>query len=235
MKTAVILAAGVGSRLRPITNDIPKSCVEINGVSLLERIITQLHTGKSEVRIIVVAGFQSGKIEEIIESKKMFAEVVINADYENTNNMESCRIGLELSGDSDCIIVNADCIYDDEIVHRMIASEVTTIAVDSSEYFEENMKVRIANGAVVEMSKKLLDCTTNITSIDLYHFKNDDKEKLLGVMKGYRERQDLQQWTEVAIDDVSNYIEILTNDFNGLRWVEIDNHEDLEKARRLWA
>ena len=78
------------------------------------------------------------------QNKDMNIDVVINEDFETTNNMESCRLALESFDYEDCIIVNADCIYDDKIVIKMLAAHESCIAIDSSQYCEENMKVSLS-------------------------------------------------------------------------------------------
>ncbi|GAB7225724.1 phosphocholine cytidylyltransferase family protein [Vibrio owensii] len=234
MKTVVILAAGIGSRLRPITQEVPKSLVQVAGVPLLERLTKQILKHNSCYEIIVVAGYLSEKIESSMRSVNDNIKVIVNKDFETTNNMESCRLGLESTDYKDCIIVNADCIYEDSIVHTMLESEFSCIATDSSAYFEENMKVDISDGRVSEISKSLPDIEGVCTSIDIYNFIKKDIDILLDVMRGYHSRGDVQKWNEVAINDMVKINTVTTLDFNGKRWMEVDNHDDLAKAEALF-
>ncbi|EHZ2845107.1 phosphocholine cytidylyltransferase family protein [Vibrio vulnificus] len=234
MKTVVILAAGIGSRLRPITQEVPKSLVKVAGVPLLERLTKQILKHNNSYEIIVVAGYLSEQIKSSMHSIHESIKVIVNEEFETTNNMESCRLALESTDYKDCIIVNADCIYEESIVHTMLESEFSCIATDSSEYFDENMKVNVVDGRVSEISKELPDIDGIFTSIDIYNFIKKDVNILLEFMRGYHSRGDLQKWNEVAINDMVKVSAVATLDFNGKRWMEVDNHDDLAKAEDLF-
>ncbi|WP_261857311.1 phosphocholine cytidylyltransferase family protein [Photobacterium sanguinicancri] len=234
MKTIIILAAGIGSRLRPITESVPKSLVPVAGVPLLERLVLQILNNSKEHNIVVVAGYFSEQIITSMDNLSSSIKVVVNNDYDKTNNMESCRMGLEAVEYNDCVIVNADCIYEDGVVNRMLNSVGSCIGIDSSEYFEENMKVMLINDHVVEISKSLPEQSGNFTSIDIYNFVKSDTDELLNIMRSYHDRGDLQKWNEVAINDVVKNTPVTVIDFNGLGWVEIDNHDDLNKAEAIF-
>lgn len=238
MKTAIILAAGVGSRLRPITNDVPKCCVPVAGVPLIRRVIDQLQTAAPGMYVYVVVGYLADIVRAEVANYGGIVTVIENVDYATTNNMESCRLALEARSKTEpTLIINADCIYSDTIVARMVAEHGNRIATDSSEYFEENMKVLLVEGRINKISKALPDVADTNTSIDFYSFESAEAAFLLKIMRGYHAAGDLNQWTEVAIDDLlrQSGADVRPVDMAGEKWVEIDNHEDLAKAERLWA
>ena len=148
--------------------------------------------------------------------------------------MESCRLALEYGDYGDCIIVNADCIYDDRIVLEMMSMQESCVAIDSSQYCEENMKISISGHYITEISKDLTDQEGIYTSIDLYHFVKSDVDRLLVIMQSYNKRSDLQKWNEVAINELVKICQVKPCDFNGVRWMEIDNHNDLNNAEELF-
>ena len=234
MKNVVILAAGIGSRLRPFTDTTPKSLVQVSGVPLLERLVKQIISHGDDHKITVVAGYLCEQIIASMNNFEKTVNVIVNKEYDNTNNMESCRLALEATKYTDCVIVNADCIYDDYIVNSMLDSEISCIAIDSSEYFEENMKVKLGGANVNEISKALLDVENVFTSIDIYSFIKSDVDELLNVMNGYFNSGDLKKWNEVAINDIVKFTEIGVVDFKGYKWVEIDNNDDLKKAEGMF-
>lgn len=238
MKTAIILAAGVGSRLRPLTSTVPKCCVPVAGVPLIRRLVDQLLAVAPDMSIYVAVGYLSDVVRAELSRYGDQIRVVENVDYETTNNMESCRMALDARSESCAsLIINADCIYADSIVAQMVATSGNRIATDSSQYFEENMKVRFQEGRITDISKTLPDVADTMTSIDIYSFEPPELAALHRIATGYRHRGDLRQWTEVAIADLLSSTEatVLPQDFSGQAWVEIDNHEDLARAETLWA
>lgn len=235
MTSVIILAAGIGSRLLPLTAECPKCMVKVGGHSLIERLLSQVRSFSPESEILVVVGYKSSLLSDFIHQLNVDAEVIVNSDFLTTNNMESCRLALDVASPGDCVIVNADCMYDDVIVQCMLTQEESCIAVDSNHFSEESMKVKVADDAVVRISKQLSESTDVKTSIDMYYFTEPDKLALHRIMRDYSEEGDLNQWTEVAIDRLVGDATIVPKEFSGSRWVEIDNLADLEFARELFS
>ena len=85
---AVILAAGIGSRLLPITDEMPKSLVKVSGRAIIDyQIRGYLHSGVPEKNIIVVTGYMSEKIENFLKIYYPQVQVLKSPDYRSTNNM----------------------------------------------------------------------------------------------------------------------------------------------------
>ena len=238
MKNVVILAAGVGSRLRPITETVPKCCVTVAGKSLISRILGQLFHYDSDLIVTIASGYLSDVIEAEIANDFPQTRIVKNADYATTNNMESCRMVFDaIDIENDVIIINGDCIYADEIVKDMIASEGDFIAIDSTQYYDENMKVKLVGSYLREISKELPEDKDIFTSIDFYNFTKETAVDLHAIMRRYKVEGDLNQWTEVAIQEILNRASSVVKpmNFKGHNWVEIDTHADLAKADELWS
>ena len=120
---AIILAAGEGKRLRPLTNDIPKCLVNLFGKSLLERQIEILRKKNIE-NIIVISGYQKEKIK--IKNIKEYH----NKDYESTNMLETLFCA-EKGFDESLIISYGDIIFEENILESLIESkEEFSVIVD---------------------------------------------------------------------------------------------------------
>ena len=238
MKSAIILAAGVGSRLAPLTNDIPKCCVKVSGKSIIRRITDQLLKCDSSMEIIVVTGYKSHIVMDEMRDYPENVILIENKEYLTTNNMESCRIGIMRKNaiSESCMIINGDCVYSQSIISNVYNSKNSCIAMDSSMFSEENMKILISSGRAIAISKSISEAQGGKTSIDLYNFLNSDLEILFSIMNEYNESDDRNKWTEVAISDLLSHegSRILPLDISGEKWMEIDNHDDLERARSLW-
>jgi choline kinase len=238
MKNVVILAAGTGSRLKPLTENLPKCCLQIGSETLIERIIMQLSrvSQNSDVKlnIYVVGGFCFDFLKAEIKKLPVNVNLILNEYYLETNNMESCRMALVEIPLKDTLIINADCAYDYEIVSKMVLATMSCIGIDSSQFFEENMKVNLKKNLVTSISKELKNEDNNYTSIDIYNFLMTDVSELQQIMSLYKANGDLKKWNEVAIDELVKNKDVGVIDFSGLKWVEIDTLDDLKIARQLW-
>ena len=183
MKEAIILAAGVGERLRPLTNTVPKYCVPVGGQMLLGRLIGQFQKIDPDMRIHVAAGYLADIVRQVVAPYGAVINVVENPDFATTNNMESCRRVLEhIEMNGNILIINGDCIYADIVVEKIVQSDGNCIGVDSTEYYDESMKVRIKDGLIVDIAKTLPNKPDCITSIDFYNFMAPTARALYEIM-----------------------------------------------------
>jgi len=235
----VVLAAGVGTRLRPVTDEVPKCLVEVAGQPILGWLLHQLQDMRelADLKIYVLAGYRAGDVDTFVDSVDLPVNVVINKDYEKTNNMYSLYLSFpHLGPGKDVIVINGDCIYDKEFVEEFLVLPSSAIAVDSSVYYQESMKVRVRDGYVRAISKELQPSADVFTSIDLYRFSGSVREALVKTVSSYVERGELTQWTEVAIHQMlqDEDVYVQTYDIAGGPWMEIDTIEDLSRAEELF-
>lgn len=236
MIEVIILAAGVGSRLRPITLDVPKCMVPVNGVPLIGRLIKQLQQHSNISRINIVLGYKSDIVIEYLKDCNI--NFIINRDFESTNNMYSFYLATKsLPNLNDIIIINADCIYDDKIITSAFESDSSCIMTDENFFNEESMKVEVNDNYVIGISKAYPKKENTFTSIDFYRLKGDAVSKMIENVTQKIETGDLNCWTEVAINNlVNNYNKLVKPRFIGTaKWYEIDNHTDLEIANKFFA
>ena len=151
---ALILAAGFGSRLAPITNDRPKSMVPVNGKPILVKQIENLmNNGVNE--IYVVTGYKSEKIEEL-GKKYPNLTFIKSEDYANTNNMYSAYLAKDVLNGELFLMMNADVFFDESIITELLKEDYTNaIVTDIGNYIEESMKVVEENNKLIEISKTI--------------------------------------------------------------------------------
>ncbi len=239
MDTAVILAAGIGSRMGELTRSIPKCCLTVGKESLIARLVRQLLSKNPALDIRIVVGHCAEAIRQELAGFGSSVSLVNNDDFRCTNNMESCRLAFQSMelGKSTIGIINADCIYHDDIVARIFRSPPDIIAADGSRYHPESMKIKLIDGAVRDISKSLPPEPQNVTSIDFYKFHASVAHLLYDVMIGFFVRNDRNKWLEVAIAEVVKQESVIIKplDISGLEWAEIDDADELASARRLWT
>ncbi|MCM3493466.1 HAD-IIA family hydrolase [Paenibacillus sp. FSL K6-1566] len=232
---AVILAAGVGSRLQPITYDKPKCLTKIGGISLLERQLKAFeNNGFSEV--FIVMGYRNDQINRhYLRNKYKYIKLnfVENHDFEITNNMYSLYILKEFIKGKSFILCNGDIIFEEQILTQMINSKISDlIAVDEGTYSQESMKVEVKD-TVVDISKELERDKTYGCSIDIYKISVEGSYKLFDEIEQIIEKEkSVKEWTEVALQRLikKNLLPVYPLNIHGLKWMEIDNLEDLQLA-----
>lgn len=227
---ALILAAGFGSRLAPITNNIPKSLVEVNGKSILFKQIDNLHeNGITDITII--SGYKADVLESKVKEKYHGINIICSEDYQTTNNMYSAYLARNELKDTDFLMMNADVYFDSSVIKELLNFEYpNAIVTDIGTYYEESMKVIEKNGRLVEISKKITEDDALGASIDVYKFSAAGGKAFFDKCAEYIEkRQELKLWSEVALNDILSEIDFRACPLVG-RWVEIDNHDDLKLA-----
>lgn len=236
---ALILAAGLGTRLAPITNDKPKSLVPVNGKPILLKQIENLKAN-GIVDITIVSGYKADVLEKEVYEKYPEIKIVESVDYATTNNMYSAYLGIKAMFPNEEIrpfyMMNADVFYDESVITALKrASSPNAIVVDMGCYIEESMKVVEKGGRLVAISKQIVPEESLGCSIDVYKFGVDGGKAFYDCCVNYIEKKhELKMWSEVALNDVFANVIFTACPLKG-RWLEIDNHEDLAAAEELFA
>lgn len=231
---ALILAAGLGTRLAPITNDRPKSLVPVNGQPILLKQIDNLHEN-GITDITVVSGYKADILEKVIHEKYPEVHIIESVDYATTNNMYSAYIGRVAVAGNPFLMMNADVFFDGSVIKALLECEApNAIVTDIGRYIEESMKVIKNNDRLISISKKITPAEAFGTTIDVYKFSNIGGAAFFEKCREYIEdKKELKMWSEVALNDILQEVVFYPCKLEG-RWLEIDNHEDLAEAEALF-
>ena len=152
---AVILAAGMAKRLRPLTDDRPKCLLELGGRTLLERACDALHShGISEW--VVVTGYRGAQIRAFLDSHYPEATIhyVDNADYATTNNIYSLWLACPYAAGRHVVLLDSDILFDPQLLTRLLEEPGDALSVCRHPLGEEEMKVVVdSEGRITEISK----------------------------------------------------------------------------------
>jgi choline kinase len=238
-RVAVILAAGVGSRLRPLTDDRPKALVSVGGRTILGRAIDAL-VGAGVSRLVLATGYREDALKTALADAPLEIVYRPNPQYDRTQNSVSlalCRDALE--GEA-FFRLDGDVIFDSEVLSRLDrdAAFIAT-AVDRGRLLDaEAMKVRLdASGRRILAFGKAIPLTeSGGESIGIERIAADAGRPLFDALDRVRAAGE----TDLYYEDV--YSRLITAgahasavDVTDLAWCEIDSVEDLEAARRAFS
>ena len=232
---ALILAAGLGSRLSPITDTLPKSLVPVNGTPILFKQIENLKEN-GIFDITIVSGYKAEVLESAVKEKYPDIRIINSAEYATTNNMYSAYLAKSFVKDEAFLMMNADVFFDASVITALLDFDADdAIVTDIGNYIEESMKVVEENGRLVSISKKISPEDAFGVSIDVYKFSAKGGAAFFDKCSEYIERKnEVKLWSEVALNDILPELNFRPCPLVG-RWLEIDNHEDLFAAKLLFA
>ena len=232
---ALILAAGLGSRLAPLTDHLPKSLVEVNGTPILMKQIENLYVcGVTD--ITVVAGYLSPVLASAVGGKYPEITVLTSVDYATTNNMYSAYLARDRMAGEPFLMMNADVFFDASVIRALLdCPSPDAIVVDVGRYMEESMKVSERDGKLTAIAKTIPPAQALGCSVDVYKFSAEAADAFFAKCEEYIDvRNDRRQWSEVALNDILPHVDFQACPVSG-RWFEIDNLDDLASARKLFA
>ena len=234
---AIIIAAGTGTRLYPITKDIPKSLVDVGkGLTLLE---TQLHSlrecGIQDITLIL--GYRAGQIEAKLESYRsdFNFEVVYNPFYETSNNLVSVWMARHSFTD-EIITINGDDMFDPKVISDLMRSPhpITMVTDVKANYDEDDMKIISRKGVVKRVSKKIPLEDANGESVGIIKFSGSGPKLYAETLESMvRDPENLKVFYLKAVQRIIDEgHSVHLSECDPMDWGEIDFHPDLEMIRQ---
>lgn len=224
---AIILAAGRGQRLGDYAEAIPKCLLQVGGRSLLDHQLDMLADVGIE-DICIVAGYQRHSVERACNQR---AQVIVNPDWATTNSLYS----LSLAGNwvnRDVVVLNGDVLVDTRVLSRLMDQMSSCFAYDSSSGSEaEHMKVELLNGVLLSMSKDLDIARVQGENVGILYFAAREARQLFVHADTLIGSGGRSHWLARAVQELARESALAGVDIRDIPWIEIDYHEDLERAR----
>ncbi len=234
---AVILAAGVGSRLAPLTNDRPKVLVEVLGRSFLARQLEALAAvGIAGSDVVVVGGYRVDRLREALAGSG--ATIVVNDKYEPWNNFYSVLVAEPALRGHDFLQLDGDTILDANILPRLVAAPgAAVLAVDCRpDLDDETMKVTVAPGTMrmTAVSKKLDPAACAGEYIGITKLSATAAAVVFAELAKFPAENLTHEYYEYAFNRLApERIAFEVVDVHDCTVLEIDNVEDLRRAEEL--
>ena len=236
MDNAVILNAGEGKRLRPLTESVPKCLLKLNETTILEHQLKNLaECGIREV--IIVVGYCAEQIYRKVEEKKFGLDVkfVRNPIFDKTNTVYSLWLAKNgIAGNF--VYLNGDVLFHRDVLKRLINCEYDDcLAIRKGKVEEEEVKVRLISRRVEIIGKEIEPSKAQAEFVGIAKFsqKFNDlfMEKLDEVVKEGR----INAFFEVALNRALKHYDVYAIDISDLPCMEIDSHEDFSAAREIYS
>ena len=241
---AIILSAGMGTRLLPLTYDMPKALIEIADAPLLiHTLFTLDRVGVSDITIVI--GYYADKIREEIASytsttlSNLKITYIENSLYQTTGDAFSLWLAKnELK--NDVIIIDGDLLFTEEMIQRLKdMPEGVYLAIDKKRVSEKETGVKMASSSsnkIIDIIRCAIAQGVDGRYIGIVRVSGDSlsifKDQLNVLMKSSSKSTVYSQAILMMIEE--GY-EVYGIDMSDLPWTEIDTLEDLEYARRIFG
>jgi choline kinase len=231
---AIILAAGVGKRLWPVTQHRPKCLIEIGGRSLLARTLEAL-AGVGVKDAVIVVGHKQEMIRAAVGAGLFGVRVryLVNDQYQRGSITSLWLARTEL--DDDAVIMDADVLYHQEVLRRLIqAAAPTALLMDETvKQQTEECLVVVEGGRVIALTKRMpgrYDLAGE--GVGFLKLARRDADELIRSLRAHMDRGEVDMEYEDGLREFFGQTRVGFERIGGLPWVEIDFPEDVIRAER---
>ena len=242
---ALILAAGMGKRLKELTQNNTKCMVKVGGVTLIDRMLHQIE--KQDVsRIVIVVGYEGKKLIDYISTLdiKTPIEFVENPIYDKTNNIYSLALAKDWLCKEDTLLFESDLIFEDSVLDLLVNDPRDTLAlVDKFESWMDGTCVKLSKddritSFVQKKEFRFEDKDEYFKTVNISKFSKDFSEKYyVPFLDAYEKALGENQYYEEVLKVITilDVPRIRARRLEGQLWYEIDDAQDLDIAESLFA
>ncbi len=241
----LILAAGMGKRLKELTNDNTKCMVKVNGVTIIERALRILDK-KNLSRIVIVVGYKGDKLIDFVNTLGIKTPVVYieNPVYNRTNNIYSLALAKEYLAREDTLLLESDLVFEEAVIDAVLDDRRETLAlVDKFESWMDGtcMKLDDSDAITDFIPGKLLKFSEKenyYKTVNIYKFSSHfSKKTYIPFLTAYETAMGENEYYESVIKLIAmlETKEIRAKRLEGEKWYEIDNTQDLDIAGTLFT
>lgn len=242
---AVILAAGMGKRLKGLTKDRTKCMVEVNGVTLINRMLRQIEAHKLS-RIVIVVGYKGEKLIDYIDTLNIETPItyIHNPIYDKTNNIYSLALAKDYLCSDDTLLFESDIIVEDSVIDLLLDDKRETLAlVDKYESWMDGTCVKLRDDDSIESFVSRKDFKFNETNeyfktVNIYKFSRGfSQTHYVPFLDAYSKALGNNEYYEQVLRVITMLDEpaIRAKRLDGHLWYEIDDIQDLDIASSMFA
>ena len=242
---AIILAAGMGKRLKALTQGNTKCMVKVNGVALIDRALMQLDDLELS-RIVIVVGYEGRKLIDYIGTLDVSTpiEYVYNPVYDRTNNIYSLYLAKDKLVEDDTLLLESDLIFEEGILRDLVDDPRPTLAlVDKYESWMDGTVVKLDEDDgiyrfVPGKQFKFDDIPEYYKTVNIYKFSQEfSKTHYVPFLEAYSMALGNNEYYEQVLRVITmlDDSELRAHKLDGQLWYEIDDLQDLDIAESMFA
>lgn len=241
---AIILAAGMGRRLKELTENNTKCMVEVNGVPLIDRMLHQIEKQQLS-RIVIVVGYEGQKLMDHIAELDIKTPVIYvnNPIYDKTNNIYSLFLAKEFLCQEDTLLFESDLIIEDSIIDALVQDPRDTLAlVDKYENWMDGTCVKLGDDDTIETfvpgkKFKFEESEDYYKTVNVYKFsKQFSQTHYVPFLEAYSKALGNNEYYEQVLRVITMLDEpgIKAKRLENQLWYEIDDIQDLDIATSIF-
>lgn len=242
---AIILAAGMGKRLGDLTKGNTKCMVSVNGISLIDRTLTQL-SQLTLSRVVIVIGYKGANLKSYVgsEYKGMKIEYIHNPIYDKTNNIYSLSLAKKELQEDDTLLIESDLIFDDSLFPMIVNNSYPNLAlVAKYETWMDGTMVRIdADCNIVNFVPKEAfryeDVDVYYKTVNIYKFSREfSTNEYVPFLDAYSRVMGNNEYYEQVLRVLTllNSSTLKALPIQDEKWYEIDDVQDLDIASTIFS
>jgi len=236
-RIAILLVAGVGSRLRPWTDDRPKCLIDVAGESILARAVRLLDAAGVE-RYVVSTGYRERQVRDALVHLRDRVTFVHNPDFAETQNVVSLARALATLRDGESFSkLDGDLVFSSSILDALGATASEgAVAVDTrGSLGVEEMKVVVVDGRIAAFGKQLVPSECAGESIGIECFRSRGALRIREVVASAIASGRTNVYYEDVYNDALEQVDVRPVTVAPDAWTEIDDGADLERARGMFS
>ncbi len=242
---AIILAAGMGKRLKELTQGRTKCMVQVNGVALIDRMLHQIES-RHLSRIVIVVGYEGEKLMKYIDTLGIRTPIVYvqNPIYDKTNNIYSLALAKDYLCQDDTLLFESDLIFEDAVIDQLLDDPRETLAlVDKYESWMDGTCVKLGPddsiaSFVPSKNFRFEEAHEYYKTVNIYKFgRHFSRTHYVPFLEAYSKALGNNEYYEQVLRVIAmlDDPEIRAKRLSGQLWYEIDDIQDLDIASSMFA
>lgn len=242
---AIILAAGMGKRLKELTQDRTKCMVQVNGVAVIDRMLHQIES-RHLSRIVIVVGYEGEKLMKYIDTLGIRTPIVYvqNPIYDKTNNIYSLALAKDYLCQDDTLLFESDLIFEDAVIDQLLDDPRETLAlVDKYESWMDGTCVKLGPddsiaSFVPSKNFRFEEAHEYYKTVNIYKFgRHFSRTHYVPFLEAYSKALGNNEYYEQVLRVIAmlDDPEIRAKRLSGQLWYEIDDIQDLDIASSMFA